>query len=1272
MRIIADRYRLIQKLGEGGMAVVYLAHDEELNRAVAVKILSSSQTADIDIRRFQTEFELITSLRHPHIVTVYNYGLEGTRPYVVMEYMKGQTLRSLMDSNRTTFGSLHEAHLLSDDTTLSFTIQILRALDHIHTYRIVHRDLKPTNILIDEQGNAKLMDFGIATRIGRASVMTGNGHIVGTVAYLSPEQARDVAIDGKSDLYSLGVLLYEMLTGRLPFMGDDPIEVIKQHLNDSPPSLRWIRPDVPVLLEMVTHKLLEKDPKARFQSAREVLDLLESGRPSPIEVRPLVRQHSTWSPIRRFIGREDELQLLHQAVRGAQDGRGSVFLLAGEVGIGKSRLLEHFRSTIRLGGGQIYSSVCEFQDHAPFKPLVDIIDGIIDSSVYPVGEYLRKLADWQVNQLIHVFPRLREILSGEDYPGVETTTAIPGSKAKLLDAVLDFFTQIAQELPLILIFEDLQWADSSSLDVLHHFARNIAHTRILICGTFHRESLLPSTPHVKHMSEDGESPLSRLIEDMKGEPHFRLIILRRLSLQETSALVDALLDGEVEGLDQLSQRVYDKSEGNPLFVCEIIKLLVEEGILRREDEYWKCDTAGLAAFPLPESIREVTRRKLAGLDSSCRELLHCAAVIGREFDLDILKASWYGTTRQLPLLLDSLIQARLLEPRFDYHQTRYAFTYPEIREVLHDEISIRRRKELHRRVGLFMEQRYKGRYDQVASGLAYHFRQSGDSEQAITYSVLAGDTARVAHAPEAALHHYLLALDLLGESPSDHRVHHIMIHCGDLYTRMGLYEEARQIFQRTVTRCRSDEETSAIYCRMAEVARREGSYDTALSLLSQAAALQGTHSGTAALAHTYNVISAIFRKKSEYVDARNYALLALDAAHMAGDRAGMAAAKDNLGIVAELEGEWDTAIAYYESSLRLFRESGDPEDLLTVYNHLGILHSKTGNLDRATQCYEQYLRMAHEVGDSLRIANAYSNLALCHQRRSNWDQALQCHESALAIRKRIGDTRGIAATKNNQGNLHFLKGDIDRAQQCYEDSLSIREKIGDALGKAISLNNLASVHVERGDLGRAEEMAQASLELRKQLGNKAGVASSHHTLGRIQYARRNAAAATEHFQRSLGIFEELGSKIGKAEVYLSMAEALLGSGAHEDVSCLLAKSKQIFTEAGDRLGLGRVYRALGTLHRLRSDGHRAYGLINDSAAILNELGNRYELARTWIELGLVYFRTAWGQQRPEAMETARALFTQAHDVLCEIGVQPEVQRAEALIKQLEEREPEGV
>jgi len=342
------RYAVLEKLGEGGKGVVYKARDTVLDRVVAVKVLKSEVLSEEAHSRVMREARVVAKLDHPNIVPIHDIGKEDEKQFFVLAFVDGMNLHGLMGTFREGKCDLQ--------TILRVGMDVCGALQYAHSQGVLHRDIKPENILITEEGVAKLMDFGLAKALGGTRI-TKRGMIVGTPAYLPPEQALGKDSDQRSDLYSLGATLYHMATGRPPFPGDDPVKVIFSHINDIPMKPSRINPDIDVELERVILKLLKKDPDERYQSAEALKEALQSiggveerlvvAKPG-IAVQPTVGLPSP-EPIwaRPLVDREDELATLKSRLDDVLRGEGSLVFVTGEAGIGKTRLLMELK---RVGG----------------------------------------------------------------------------------------------------------------------------------------------------------------------------------------------------------------------------------------------------------------------------------------------------------------------------------------------------------------------------------------------------------------------------------------------------------------------------------------------------------------------------------------------------------------------------------------------------------------------------------------------------------------------------------------------------------------------------------------------------------------------------------------------------------------------------------------------------------------------------------------------------------------------------------------------------------
>ena len=259
-------YRILEQVGVGGMATIYKAYQPSMDRYVAIKVLPHYLATDEQfLHRFQREARAIAKLEHPHILPVFDYGEEDGITYIAMRYVEAGTLKELMAQKQISLGEISR-----------IIAQVSSALDYAHRQGIIHRDVKPGNILIDNQGNTYLTDFGLARIMETSQQFTASGVSVGTPAYMSPEQGKGVKVDHRSDIYALGVMVYEMVTGQVPYEAETPLAVLLKHITEPLPLPRQVKPDIPEPVELVILKALAKEPADRFQSANDVATGLET------------------------------------------------------------------------------------------------------------------------------------------------------------------------------------------------------------------------------------------------------------------------------------------------------------------------------------------------------------------------------------------------------------------------------------------------------------------------------------------------------------------------------------------------------------------------------------------------------------------------------------------------------------------------------------------------------------------------------------------------------------------------------------------------------------------------------------------------------------------------------------------------------------------------------------------------------------------------------------------------------------------------------------
>ena len=762
------RYQIQRLLGEGARKRVYLALDTQLDSTVAVAVVKTQGLDATSLVRIRREAQAMARLRdHPHIVTVHDIGDKGGQPYIVMEFMAGGDLE----------GSLAEKQglRLPSDQAVRVADEVCRALEHAHSRGIIHRDIKPANIWLSAEGTAKLGDFGLAIALDQ-SRLTSEGMMVGTAMYMPPEQALGRQADARSDLYSLGCILYEMVTGRPPFLGDNAVAVISQHINTPPVAPSWHNPDVPPLLEALILELLAKAPEQRPENAatvRAALDAVASapgrpaGRTDQGEANPLDRLASGV-----FVGRQREIDQLHATLEDAFSGRGRLMMLIGEPGIGKTRTAEQLATYARLRDAQVLWGRCYEGEGAPaYWPWVQII-----------RSYVRdRDADALATEMGPGAADIAQVVSEvrERFPDLPTSSVTDPEQARfrLFDGIAEFLRNAGKRKPLVLILDDLHWADKPSILLLQFLARGIGPARLLILGTY------------RDAEVTREHPLGQILGELTADQRAPL---GGLTKEDTARFIE--MTAGVSPPEALVDAVYRETEGNPFFMSEVVRLLVSDGALERPDvvDSW--------SLTIPQGVRQVISRRVSRLSDECNRVLTIASVIGREFGLDALeRLSDLSGDR----LLEAVEEAVAIRVVAEVPGTvgRYGFSHALIRETLYGELSSTRRVRLHHLIADVLESLYRSKPDSHLAELAYHFfeaaRGGGHIGKAVGYASAAGARAARLLAYEEAVAHYQRALQALEleQSADEAQRCELLLALGDAQWSSGDGSRARETFQ---------------------------------------------------------------------------------------------------------------------------------------------------------------------------------------------------------------------------------------------------------------------------------------------------------------------------------------------------------------------------------------------------------------------------------------------------------------------------------------------
>jgi tetratricopeptide (TPR) repeat protein len=711
------RYQVKKFLGEGGKKKVYLTHDTLLDRDVAFALIKTEKLDDATRSRVTREARAMGRLGdHPNIVAIYDMGEHEGQPYIVIPVMPGGDIESLIEQA--------PEHRLPLDKTIDLAKAVCRGMDFAHSKGIIHRDIKPGNVWLGADGTARIGDFGLALAVD-LSRLTQPGMMVGTVTYMPPEQAMGGNVTAKADLYALGAMLYEMVTGRPPFVGDDSIAIIGQHINTPPVSPTWHRADLPPALETLILQLLEKDPDKRPESAAVVLQALEAIEAGKIEEPS--KEAPTENPLYRrvFVGREPELKQLQSAFDGAISGQGALMMVTGEPGIGKTALCEQLSTYVTLRGGRTLVGHC-YEAGSLSLPYLAFVEALRSYVLSRDPKDLREELGSGAADVARIVSEIRERLKIRLRPQKDPEE----ERYRLLQGVSEFLTNAANVQPMLVVLEDLHDADKGTLEILTHVSRNLVGARLLIVGTY------------RDVEVDRSHPLSGALAELRRVCTYGRVLLRGLNADEVRRMLEGITRESVPW--GLAEAVHRQTEGNPLFVQEVIRYLAEEGLVARKEGEWRPTLDTPLEMSIPEGLRDVIGKRLSSLNPECNQLLVVASVIGREFALETLKAVAGINEDTFVNALKDAVRLSVLEERSQRGLVRYRFTHAFFRQTLYDEMIAPQRLKLHRQVARSLETLYANHLEGHASELAEHFSHSTDPSdlaKAVSYAEMAAGKA---------------------------------------------------------------------------------------------------------------------------------------------------------------------------------------------------------------------------------------------------------------------------------------------------------------------------------------------------------------------------------------------------------------------------------------------------------------------------------------------------------------------------------------------------
>jgi len=1102
-KVVANRYKVEKLLGKGAAGKVYLVRDRlEDKRLLALKLLETPGTRHLELMRH--EFSTLTKIRHPNIARVYDFGLDEKSGlwFYTSEYIEGSNIVEMCKGLDFADGSRLFA-------------QVFRALQHIHSRGIIHYDVKPGNIIVDTNRVARLIDFGLATTETPIS-----GSMRGTIGYAAPEVVRGELGDPRSDLYSLGVVFYEAIAGKRPYEDDSILEVLRLQAATEPEPPRKFKIDVPVELERIVLRLLEREPGLRYYTANEVNRALSQAMDISLE-EETVETALAYLLGGGFIGREEELDHFRALMDSLREGPGkpSLWFITGETGIGKSRLLREAGYFAQLKGNLLIKCRCSASRRRPYGPFAEVIGNIIQA--------LPK-------ETLDEFEETLGMLAGEERdPDMVKHGRVMHDIALLL-------METAALRPLVISIDDLENADEDTLSFLEHLARVLwlglqegKHVPLLVLCACNTEVETAKTV-IGYMDRSSAQGIAGQVS------------LSPLTREAAAGLLSAMLGGSELPANVLST-VLDAAGGNPLIIEQTVQQLFETGLLFFEAGKWRT-TAAFAGLKPPAKGEEALQRRIKSLVEDERVVVDALACVERPAEFDLLQEASAIPPDACAAAVKHLLSRGLL---WADEEGNYAFASGRLGEVvlriipreqcraMHGQIySYLKKKntELIERaihaekagvgedellpllwdgakhaavtgvissaVRLFeaLKKRLPGRTEGWFEALDWlakcYWRRArlervfdcitaASSDELWKYPEYAATVAwfhttlrlRSGKADEAEL--FLQeAQDRPGVKNSKPLKGELLIHLGRVAGHKGEPEKARKLLSeaRDIFKSLKDKEKiNTIDSHLASSDYGRGKYADAVK---RANRILRRKSAKDHFERMHVLLAGIDLEKGKPEKALVHYYIALDAYEKRGNLMGVAYTQGNIGNVLKDFGQYDEALDAYTAAKRFFEISGDEVSIGAVMINIGDVHLASGRTREALSSFEQASEVAGKTASSTLKRHCPISLGTVCTVLGRTADALAYFEEALQIARKAGITPLETTVLNLRAEaLAFLCGDFEAAERDLSESRELAGPQSPArLGEALALS--ARHAMITGDIKRARRLIEQAQELK--------------------------------------------------------------------------------------------------------------------------------------------------------------------------------------------------
>lgn len=1016
--LIANRYQIRQKIGAGGMGIVYQVMDRLTRQNVALKrvttpdnqlMFASRASNDNFHLAIAQEFKVLASLRHPNIIRVLDYGFDADQaPFFTMSYL--EQVKTIIDAG----------HPLPLSAKMRLIMQALNALLYLHRHNVLHRDLKPANILVDNDLTLTVLDFGLSITTKEAR------ELVGTLRYIAPETLQHSITTQASDLYSLGVVAYELITGQSPYEMTHPNQLIADIIHKNV--------DVELIedvdLQRLMTRWLHKIPAKRPQDAQELIAALKPyvGDEPLIET---VKIQESFLQSAQFVGRNSEFSQLKQALERAASGKGSGWLIGGESGVGKSRLLDELRTLGLVQGATVIRTSGIQESGLSFQLWRDVIRRLVLNVT---------ISDIEAGILVEVVPDIGSLLENQDIiPAPEINAVL--AQDRLIQTITDLVKRQPQLT--VLLLEDLHWVDESLkvIDRLWAFVDNLP---LMIVGNYRND----------------ERP--DLAERLMG---MNQITLNRFDATAIQDLSVSML-GKDGAMPEIIDFLQTQTEGNAFFIVEAMRALAENA----------GDLSQIGAKTLPEYVitggmQDVVQRRINRIPEQLHPLLKVCAVIGRNVLPELLQQI------ESPVTIEEWVTLCINGAILEHRDGNLRFAHDKLREIILNDLAAAEIRTYNQQAAELIESYYPD-YLQYAATLSNHW-QHADNEPKTTYyaSITCEKMSAIANYNDT---HKYGTRALAGESLSPVRRADIMRMVGAALHQMGRPDDAIVMYQTALERA-EDVEAHDIMAEaligLANIAATRADFDTHETYVRQAIVLAQSKK-TQGYANLF--LAAVYRLKEDLPQAQIYIERALSLFREINDVFAIMGILNDQSVQENQLGQIEAALGHINECLELAYQIGNQRSISIVLCNIVYIGFSVGEYRNGITTGMEALRVAENVNDQQNILMSLNRLALAYAHLGNFEEAKAHYERALPIAERLNRSDTLIPAMATLTLIAIAENDLETAGAFLKKMEPLQEN-NRAWLQSIYRLTAGSYYKFRADYAQAKKHYEAGLAVIKDI-----------------------------------------------------------------------------------------------------------------------------------------------------------------------------------------------